>query len=297
MRYVRFCDQENVQTGILFGEDQLVPVKEIVSELNGADMITVMNYVVNHPEFVSLAEKTGPEAKRLSLQDVRILSPIERPIHDVICVGVNYMEHVKETQKGLDKNFQRPQKAIYFSKRAIRIIGPEETIEACLSLDPSLDYEAELAVIIGKGGKGIKPEEVPDHIFGYSVFNDLSSRNLQHDHVQWYLGKSLDTYTAMGPCIVSADEIQYPPCLAISSTVNGELRQNSNTEYFIHGISEMVAEISEGMTLECGDIIATGTPSGVGMGFTPGKFMKDGDVVTCEIEKIGVLRNYVKALS
>ena len=158
----------------------------------------------------------------------------------------------------------------------------------------SLDYEAELAVIIGRDCKNVRERDAAACIFGYTVLNDVSARNLQTEHNQWYFGKSLDGFTPMGPCIVTEDEIPYPPALSISSTVNGELRQNSNTKYLLHSISEIIAELSQGMTLLAGTIIATGTPAGVGMGFDPPKFLKSGDVVTCEIEKIGRLTNMVK---
>jgi 2-keto-4-pentenoate hydratase/2-oxohepta-3-ene-1,7-dioic acid hydratase in catechol pathway len=174
------------------------------------------------------------------------------------------------------------------------MIGPNGVIEACMDIDTFLDYEVELAVIIGKTGKDIALEEAESYIFGYSVFNDISSRQLQKDHVQWLRGKSLDTYSAMGPCILHKSALPFPVDVAISSTVNGEIRQKSRTTYMIAGIAEQIAELSRGMTLEAGDIIATGTPSGVAMGFNPPKYMVDGDRVTCEVEGIGVLSNVVR---
>lgn len=158
----------------------------------------------------------------------------------------------------------------------------------------SLDYEVELGVVIGKDCKNVSVSEAPGYIFGYTIVNDVSARNLQTAHNQWYFGKSLDGFTPMGPCIVTADEIAYPPALAISSTVNDEQRQNSNTDHLLHSVAEIIAELSQGMTLKAGTIIATGTPAGVGMGFTPPKFLKKGDVVTGEIESIGKLTNTVE---
>ena len=154
-----------------------------------------------------------------------------------------------------------------------------------------MDYEAELAVIIGKDAKNVPVSEVKNYIFGYTVINDVSARTLQTRHKQWYFGKSLDGFLPMGPCIVSADEIAYPPKLPIRSYVNGELRQNSNTELLIFDIDHVISELSQGMTLQAGTIIAMGTPAGVGMGFEPPKFLKTGDVVTCEIEGIGRITN------
>ena len=158
----------------------------------------------------------------------------------------------------------------------------------------SLDYECELGVVIGKDAKNVKREDVQDYIFGYTIVNDVSARNLQTRHKQWYFGKSLDGFTPMGPCIVSADEIAVPPKQKISCRVNGEVRQDSSTANLITGITDIIVMLSEGMTLKAGTVIATGTPAGVGMGMKPPTFLKSGDVVECEIEGIGVLRNYIE---
>ena len=158
----------------------------------------------------------------------------------------------------------------------------------------SLDYEAELAVIIGKDAKNVKAEDAEDYIFGYTILNDMSARNLQTRHTQWYFGKSLDGFTPMGPAIVTADEIVYPPKLKIQSLINGEVRQDSNTELLIFDIGYVIEELSRGMTLKAGSIISTGTPQGVGMGFVPPKFLHKGDVIECRIEKLGSLINQIE---
>ena len=158
----------------------------------------------------------------------------------------------------------------------------------------SLDYEAELAVIIRKEAKDVPPEQVKDYIFGYTVINDVSARNIQNRHKQWYFGKSLDGFLPMGPCIATVDSLPYPPKLQIQSWVNGELRQDSNTELLIFDIDHIVSELSRGMTLQAGTIISTGTPAGVGMGFDPPKFLKSGDVVECRVEGVGTIKNTVK---
>ena len=155
----------------------------------------------------------------------------------------------------------------------------------------NLDYEAELAVIIGKTSKNLTKENAKSHIFGYMILNDISAREIQTRHKQWYFGKSLDQFTPMGPCILTADEVQYPPALNIKSYVNGELRKNSNTNLLINDIDYILCELTQGMTLLPGTIISTGTPAGVGMGFEPPKFLKPGDEVCCEIEGIGKLIN------
>ena len=228
-------------------------------------------------------------------ENARILAPILKPGQDVICLGINYMAHAEESARYKKEAFggERPH-AIYFSKRVNRCIGPDEGIPAHADMVDSLDYEAELAVIIGRDAARVSKEDARKYIFGYSVVNDVSARNVQTRHKQWYFGKSLDGFFPMGPCIVTAEEIAFPPALDISSRVNGETRQAANTALLINSIAEVLEELTAGMTLLPGTIIATGTPAGVGMGFDPPKFLKPGDVVECEIAGIGVLRNTVE---
>lgn len=228
------------------------------------------------------------------LHDVNLLSPIPKPIHDIICVGVNYADHLKEAKSLMkDKNHEETMKPVYFSKRAIRIMGPNEDIKGEFELDNEFDYEVELAVIIGKEGRDIPKERVEEHVFGYSIFNDLTSRKLQREHNQWYKGKSLDGYSVMGPVILHKSQIPFPFELDVISRINGESRQHSNTKMFINDITKLVSDFSKGITLEAGDIIATGTPAGVGMGFEPKKYIKKGDLVECEIPGIGLLKNLI----
>ena len=223
---------------------------------------------------------------------MKILAPILRPKQDVICLGINYMAHAEESARYKKEAFggERPY-AIYFSKRVNQAVGDKEGIQRHANLVERLDYESELAVIIRKDAYCVSEKDAKDYIFGYTVINDVSARDVQTRHQQWYFGKSLDGFLPMGPCIVSADEIAYPPKLSIRSYVNGELRQNSNTELLIFDIDHVISELSQGMTLQAGTIIAMGTPAGVGMGFEPPKFLKTGDVVTCEIEGIGRITN------
>ena len=236
-----------------------------------------------------------PGEATISLAEVELLAPIPRPRQDVICLGINYLSHAQETGNYDAESFAK-EKAIpiYFSKRVNQAVAPEGSIDSHPGLVQHLDYEVELAVIIGKTAQNVAPEDVPDYIFGYTILNDVSARVLQTSHKQWYFGKSLDGFTPMGPVIVTADEIAFPPALSIRSYVNGELRQNSTTDLLITGIADIVAELSSGITLLPGTIISTGTPSGVGMGFQPPKFLHPGDMVACEIEGIGTLRNTVR---
>jgi len=231
----------------------------------------------------------------VSVDEVKLLAPIPHPRQDVICLGLNYTEHARESAAFSSDNFVKKDRhyAVYFSKRVNTAPGPDAAVPSYEGLVDSLDYEAELAVIIGKDTFRVSREEAADAIFGYTILNDVSARNLQTSHTQWYFGKSLDGFTPMGPAIVTADEIAFPPQLKIQSRINGELRQNSNTNMLITGIDEIISELSQGMTLLAGTIIATGTPKGVGLGFDPPRWLHPGDVMECEIEGIGILRNRI----
>ena len=220
----------------------------------------------------------------------RILAPVPVPMQDVICLGVNYMSHMSDMEQGLD--FKEKKAAIYFAKRVNRANDPGGRIPLYDFVD-SLDYEVELGVILGRDAFCVSREEALSYVLGYTIINDVSARNVQRRHQQWYRGKSLDGYTPMGPCIVTADEIGDVHDLDISCFVNDEKRQSSNTAYMITTVEEAIAELSQGMTLKAGTIIATGTPGGVAMGMDPPKFLKKGDVVRCGIGGIGELVNVV----
>ena len=227
--------------------------------------------------------------KAYAPDEVKLCAPIQ-PVRDIICLGVNYKEHIEETKDVED--FQNKEATVYFSKRVSHAGGSGDVIPSYDFVD-SLDYEAELGVILGKTVKNCSREEAEAAIFGYTVINDVSGRNLQFRHKQWFRGKSLDGYTQLGPCIVTADEIDDVQALGITCRVNGELRQNSNTSLMIQPVVDAITELSQGMTLEAGTVIATGTPGGVALGMKPPVYLKSGDVVECEIEKIGRLINTV----
>ena len=222
-----------------------------------------------------------------------LLAPIPRPRQDVLCLGINYADHAAESAKFSDTFRKAEPVPVYFSKRVAEAAHPDEAIPSYPGLVEKLDYEVELAVILGKTIKDCPVEDVPAAIFGYTILNDMSARDLQTRHTQWYRGKSLDKFTPMGPCIVTADEIPWPVRLDIRCYVNGELRQHSNTAQLITGIAEALSMFSQGTTLLAGSILATGTPSGVGAGFVSPRLLHPGDEVLCEIEKIGQLRNTI----
>ena len=257
-----------------------------------------MNALIDAADPAALRAAARAAAARerpIPLTEVTLLAPIPRPKQDVICLGINYKAHADEAERYSAEAFKKERPIpIYFSKRVTEAVGPEGYIESHPGLVERLDYEAELAVIIGRTVRNVPASEAASCIFGYTILNDVSARALQTSHKQWYFGKSLDGFTPMGPCIVTADEIAFPPALRISSYVNGEKRQDSTTDLLITGIADIIAELSSGMTLQSGTIIATGTPAGVGMGFDPPKFLKSGDEVTCAIQGIGTLRNTVR---
>ena len=227
-------------------------------------------------------------------KNYKILSPIEYPKQDIICIGMNYTDHKYEVELVSKKDFSKDVDTIYFSKRANKILGNDDIIPLNDKITSCLDYEIELGVIIGKDCKNIKADEAKNYIFGFTIFNDLSARDLQTKYKQWYYGKSFDGSSVMGPCILLNDEnINYND-LRLSTKINGEIRQENSTKNMILPIDKIIANLSEAMTLKKGTIIATGTPSGVGMAFDHPKFLKKEDKIEMEIEKIGVLKNIVR---
>ena len=285
MKLVTYCYDGKEGAGIL-SEDEKTIFATGFSSMN--DLIDA------YAEGLDLAAIEKGEA--IAAADAKILAPIPRPKQDVICLGINYMDHAEESAKFAKDSFDLDTReaAIYFSKRVNEATAPGADIESHKDIEKKTDYEVELAVVIGKPARNVKKEDAWDYILGYTILNDMSARDIQMSRQQWYFGKSLDGFTPIGPWIVTEDEFERPPVLKITSKINGELRQNNTTDMLIHGVDEIIEDLTRGITLLPGTIIATGTPSGVGMGFTPQKFMEIGDVVTCEIEGIGVLENTLK---
>ncbi len=228
---------------------------------------------------------------RVPLSEVKILAPIPYPKRPFFCLGKNYSEHAKELIGLPGAEGDIPKFPIFFMKIAAPAIGHLDTIPNHKAITKMIDYEVELAIIIGKDGINIAKQEAQDYIFGYTIANDVSARNLQRKHSQWVKGKSLEGFAPLGPCIAHHSNFETPLQLAIKCWVNDELRQNSNTQNLIFDIPTIISELSKGMYLRKGDIILTGTPSGVGLGFKPYKFLQPGDTVKCQIEGIGVLQN------
>lgn len=232
--------------------------------------------------------------KGSALSSLRLLAPIPRPRKNVFCVGWNYLEHFEEGAKARPQQQEMPVHPAFFSKAPTAVNGPYDGIPLHAGVTEKLDWEVELGVIIGKGGKNISEADAKKHIFGYTVINDVSAREVQRQHgQQWFKGKSLDGLCPMGPWIATANEVPRPDELHIICRVNGTVKQDSNTRHMYFKIPRLIAELSAGLTLEPGDIISTGTPAGVGFARTPPEFMKSGDVLETEIVGLGLLRNKI----
>lgn len=257
----------------------------------GASMLDIVRGgTVALGELQVLASKA---ANAVALADVKLHAPIPRPVKNVFCVGWNYLEHFEEGAKKLHDDRELPRHPVFFSKVPTTVIGPYDTIPFPGHVSTSVDWEVELGVVIGPGGKDITEADAMRHVFGYTVFNDVSIRDVQRRHGgQWHKGKSFDGTCPMGPCIVTADEID-PNNLRVACRVNGVTKQDSSTKFLYFKLPRLIAELSAGMTLEAGDLISTGTPQGVGYARTPPEFLKPGDLLETEIEGIGILRNPV----
>jgi 2-keto-4-pentenoate hydratase/2-oxohepta-3-ene-1,7-dioic acid hydratase in catechol pathway len=231
------------------------------------------------------------------LSRTKLKAPIPRPLKNVFCVGRNYKLHIEEGARARGREVVFPTVPEFFSKPPTTVIGHDEDIRLDPKVTQQLDYEVELAIVIGKTVRDLSPSDVDDAIFGYTIVNDVSARDLQVRHGQWFKGKGLDTTCPVGPWIVTKDEFGDPSRHRISLRVNGETRQDSNTADLLFDCAAIVSSLSHGLTIEAGDIIATGTPSGVALGMSPQKWLQVGDVIEAEVDGIGVLRNRVRAVS
>lgn len=273
-------------------------VLPLATALGDQAPVSMLDLIAQQDEHLIQQLKQAQENPRegcISLQEVQLLAPIPRPVRNVICLGLNYQDHATELKDSFGKQRQVPEAPVYFGKMATEIVGPGAVLKRHEGVTSAIDYEVELVAVIGKGGTNIPPEKAFEHIFGYTIMNDVTARDLQHRHTQWIRGKSLDTFTVMGPVLVHRSEFNDPPELDLSCAVNGDIRQSSNTRHFIFDLPYVISDLSRGFTLKPGDLIATGTPAGVGMGFNPPRYLKAGDVVTCTIEGIGTLENCVEA--
>jgi 2-keto-4-pentenoate hydratase/2-oxohepta-3-ene-1,7-dioic acid hydratase in catechol pathway len=294
MRLVTFSDAQGTRVGVHDASSNT-----IVDLSEGSRLPREMGAFValgkNGLQRARAAVKSGKG--RIPFDSVKLLSPFPRPAKNILCVGKNYHDHAKEFHaSGFDASAGKdaiPELPIIFTKWPNSVIGQGEPIPSANDYTDSTDYEGELTVVIGEGGRNISQKDAYKRVYGYTIVNDATARTLQNRHKQWFLGKSLDGYCPMGPCIVTSDEIEDVTQLRLLTKVNGELRQDAYVSQLIFDIPTLIETISKVMTLEPGDLIATGTCAGVGIGFDPPRFLKPGDVVDITIEPIGTLSNPV----
>lgn len=274
-----------------FGEVANFPLPSTILELidMGFEVIAEINSLLEDISKSELAEIS------YNLDEIQILAPIPKPRKNIIGIGLNYTEHVAESARTLDTTGKLPQKPIIFSKPPTTVTGTNTNILLNPKLTQQLDWEVELAVVISKKGKYVSKENALDYVFGYTVINDISARDCRREG-QWIVSKGQDTFAPMGPFLVTKDEIENPHNLNLSLKLNGIEKQNSNTKFMLFNINDLIEDLSTVFTIEAGDIIATGTPAGVGAGRNPQEWMKNGDVVECYVENIGTLTNTVKEI-
>ena len=290
MHLVTFSESNVIRIGIL--DDSLTKIID-VSRIYPAcppDMNSLVEQEDEHINKLKSLVSTVPS--HFDLQQVKLLAPIPNPKRNILCIGKNYRDHVNEVQATIsNRNGEIPKVPIFFTKATTSVIGSGESIPVSGDFTASADYEGELGLIISKGGKQIKREDAMSHVFAYTIINDVTSRRLQKSHQQWFLGKSLDGFCPMGPSLLTKDSVKDVIQLEIKTYVNGKLRQQGQVSEMIFDIPCLIEQLSKSMTLIPGDIIATGTPAGVGMGFKPPKFLQPGDHVSVKIDPIGCLEN------
>jgi 2-keto-4-pentenoate hydratase/2-oxohepta-3-ene-1,7-dioic acid hydratase in catechol pathway len=274
------------------------PIKELLTDLPSQAGENMVAFIASD---TASRIQTVPKKGGYPLDLLRLLAPITTPPHNIMCVGKNYRAHAHEfSRSGYDAGASAedaiPQHPVIFTKPSTSIAGPNDDIPLLPGLDAAVDYEAELAVVIGRTGRFITRAAAMRHIFGYTVMNDVTARDLQREHRQWFLGKGIDGFGPMGPWIVTADELDVS-ALRLSCRVNGEIRQDASTADLIFDVPTLIETLSKSVTLAAGDVIATGTPAGVGIGFEPPRFLQEGDVVECEIEGIGKIKNTLRRVN
>lgn len=293
MKLVTFTTATDERVGVVDVDRGVV--RDVTALLPaGAGLLDLIEGWAEHAPALARDADSQPE---LALDAVRLLAPIPVPRRNIFCIGKNYRDYVLEFGASgydqPDRSQEMPEHPVVFTKTTTSVTGPFDDIDPHHGVTGELDYEAELGVIIGRGGRGISREDAFDHVWGYTIVDDVTARDLQRTHKQWLIGKGLDTHCPMGPYAVTADEITDVTALQVESHVNGEPRQSAPVKDLIFDIPELIAVLSAGITLLPGDIIATGTPAGVGIGFDPPRFMVSGDVIEVSITGLGAQRNRI----
>jgi 2-keto-4-pentenoate hydratase/2-oxohepta-3-ene-1,7-dioic acid hydratase in catechol pathway len=297
---MKFLTLETGQLGALL-DDTVVDVVEAARALSRQPEADSLETLVHAGDEVAasvwaLAQQAAAQGYACRpFSEVRPQAPLPRPRRNILCLGKNYLEHAQEIAEKMKVTAEAPRQPIIFTKATTAVIAPGEPIPAYPAYTRKLDYEAELALVIGTGGRDIAPAHAWDHVFGYTAINDVSARDLQKSHYQWFRAKSLDGFAPMGPVIVHRSIMPEPKDIEVKCFVNGELRQSESFDRLIFDVPTIISVLSAGMTLLPGDIIATGTPAGVGMGFTPPKYLHPGDEVVVDVTGVGELRNPVIA--
>ena len=302
MRVATFRSGGRLRLGVVRGE-QIIDVAQAadmlgLGDLSGAasGMLSLIAGGEQALQAVAEVAERAPGDALLPLETIELAAPIPRPLKNVLCVGRNYAEHAAESLLAIGQEVKLPEFPNIFTKAVTTVNGPNSDIPFDAAVSERIDWEVELGVIIGSGGRHIAREDAMRHVWGYTIINDVSARDLQNrSGVQWFLGKSLDGSCPMGPWIVTADELTDPTNLRLRLLVNGVVKQDDTTAHMIFDIPTLLAELSRGMSLEPGDILATGTPAGVGFARTPPEFLRPGDVMESVIEGIGTMRNRVVA--
>ncbi|HJS72542.1 MAG TPA: fumarylacetoacetate hydrolase family protein [Acidimicrobiia bacterium] len=284
MKLVSYALGDETHLGIL-DHDEVVDLSSILPD--GVDMVDLIGLSLE-----AGIPSPGADTLRTPLSEVSLLAPV-RPRKNVFAIGKNYIEHVRELPGADARAEPPPERPIVFSKPPTAIIGPGQAIDTSNDPSSTTDYEGELAVVIGAPAKKVEPDRAMEHVFGYTIVNDVTARALQRGHGQWLMGKGPDTFCPIGPCLVTADEVPDVTALTVETSVSGELRQQGSLADLVFDIPTLISTLSAVMTLEPGDVIATGTPSGVGAGFDPPRFLVPGDVVTITVDPIGTLTNPV----
>jgi 2-keto-4-pentenoate hydratase/2-oxohepta-3-ene-1,7-dioic acid hydratase in catechol pathway len=297
MRYATFSLTSDPlpRLGIVRG-DRLVDFAALAGgRWPGAVPPTLLALLQQGPDAWARARELGAgDGPSHAAADVRWHAPIPRPLKNVFCVGRNYAAHVREGAAAMKHDAKLPDVPVFFTKAPTTVNGPFDEVPRHRGVMEQMDWEVELGVIIGRAGRNITRAEALSHVFGYTVVNDITARDLQQRHTQWFKGKSLDGSCPMGPLVVTADEFGDPQNTRVSLRVNGVTKQDASTADMIFPVATIIEWLSKGLTLEPGDIIATGTPEGVGMGRTPQEWLQDGDVIETEVAGIGVMKNRVR---
>jgi 2-keto-4-pentenoate hydratase/2-oxohepta-3-ene-1,7-dioic acid hydratase in catechol pathway len=301
MRIATFENKGKPAIGIVEGDRILDLDAAFRKTENRAGPQSMLELIAAGPALLAqirkVVEKASSDGKLWqALSGVKLMAPVPKMPKNVFCVGRNYKLHIEEGARALGVPVTYPEVPEFFTKPPTAVIGNNDEIRLDPKVTKKLDYEVELAMVVGPGGRDMKAGEAANYIFGYTIVNDVSARDLQQAHGQWFKGKCLDTCAPIGPWIVTADEFGPSSGHAIMLRINGETRQSSTTSDLLFGCEVILQHLSSGLTLEPGDIIATGTPSGVAMGRVPQPWLKDGDIIEAEIAGIGVLRNTVRAV-